>query len=169
MSKDNKEYNIIERLKKLSKNHRTTVVQAELDDIPKSSQLFMLLIHVSLISSIFFRAQTNPYNNWLDLGMCFYLTGALVFLSFKFKERIKTSVSTSMKAILMSTIIGLLIGFISYHSPIGEKFEQKQLTEFFENHKTLINKTDYTLYLNNKDNLVELKELRQKINNDLNI
>lgn len=169
MSKNNNDQSGLDKLRNMVREHKSKVAQKNLEDIPRSSQRLSLIVHVFFIAIFFMFAQVNPYNNSMDLFMCAYLTVALVAMAFHFKDKIKTPFVKSMGYILMSTITGLLFGFSLYHSPIGTSFEQKHLDVFFESNKALIGKDYYNTYLQNKENVIELRELRKKINDDLSI
>lgn len=169
MSKNNNDPSVLDKLSHMVKEHKAKVAKKNLEDIPRSSQRLALIVHVFFIALYFMLAQVTPYDNSISLFMCAYLTIALVGIAFHLKDKIKTPFVKSMGYILMSTIAGLLVGIALYHSPIGTNFEQKHLVVFFESNKALIGSDYYNTYSQNKGNIMELRELRKKINDDINI
>jgi len=169
MSNYNKKESYLEKLSRIIKNRQEVVRKQELEEISKTSQKMALLIHAFFISFFFFDALANPYNNWISLFMCFYLTTALVVIAFKFKERIETPFAKCARNILVITVISLLSAFLCYNSSMGEQFEQEQIAKFFEHNKALVGKDYYNSYLTNKDNLIKLKELRKQVYDDIAI
>lgn len=145
------------------------IIKEDLKPISKTAQKIVICIHIIFISMFFLKSLIFPYENWPYLFACLYLTGALIFVAYKTKNRITFNINRSIKIILLSTILALLVGFITYHTPFGEALEIKELNVFFEQNKIFLGKEYYSIYLNNKDNLTELKILRDIVKEDINI
>lgn len=167
MSNNKKDDSYLEKLTRLTKERREAVKLQELEDIPKSSQKLSIIIHVFSIAIFILLALTNMQNNWLQLFMCVYLTVALIWLANKYKDRTHVPTHKATRVILMATVAGLALGVGTYHTAIGESLQQKQLDAFFETNKALVGQEYYDMYVKNKDNMDELKILRQRINDDL--
>lgn len=169
MGNNNDNKNNLDKLSELIKNRQKKVAQQELEDIPVSSLRISLIIHLFFISFFILIAKVDPYFNGREIFGCFYITFALCFLAYHFRDRIKTPIQKSIKFILLSTIAGLFLGSLAYYTPIGTTLQQKSFDSFFENKKLLIGKDYYETYLKNKDNIDELKILRKRIYEELDI
>lgn len=107
----------------------------DLKTISKTAQKIVICIHIIFISIFFLKSLVFPYANWLYLFSCLCLTCGLIFVAYKTKDRITFNINKSIKIILLSTILGLLVGFITYYTPFGEAWEIKELNVFFEEKK----------------------------------
>lgn len=166
MSNHNKE-SLLHKIKRWIGERQAKVEIANSKDIPISSQKSSIIVHVFFISLIFLIAQTKMYNNWLELFMCFYLTAALICMAHYYRYKTHVPTQKATKTILLSTVVGLGLGFAIYHTPIGESLEKKQIDSFFEKNKAFIGQKYYDIYVKNKDNSYELKILRKRIHDDL--
>lgn len=170
MSNDkNKNKTQIEKIGKWIKHRQEKVSQQELEDIPISTLKISLIVHMVFIALFFLQALVSPYSNGLQVFACFYLTFSLSWLAYHYRNKIKIPIQRSIKFILFSTVAGFLMGSLAYYSPIGDKLEKKEFDSFFEREKLLIGDEYYNTYLKNKDNINELKILRERIYKDLNI
>lgn len=169
MENNNDNKTNLEKLSLLIKNRQRKVQQKELEDIPLSTLQASLIIHMALTSLFILHAQVTPYSNGIDIFACFYSTFALCGLAYHFRNRIKVPIQRSIKFILVSTIVGLGVGSIAYYTPVGDTLQQKEFNNFFENKKLLIGHDYYETYLKNKDNIDELRILRERIYKELNI
>lgn len=138
-------------------------------DISKTALIVYLIIHSTVITIFFFMAQLQVYSNGTAVFGCVYSTLALCFLSYQSKNRIKNSVQKSITFILLSTMLGLVFGAIAYRTPLGQIVEKRQFEVFFEENKNLVGKDYLETYQMNKDNIEELRLLRQRIQEELNI
>jgi hypothetical protein len=169
MSNHNNKESFSEKLKRWEEERKARVERINSQDIPQSSQKASIIIHVFYIATIFLLAQTNMNNNWLELFMCFYLTVALIWMAHHYRDRTHVPTQKATRVILLATVFGLALGFGTYHTPVGESLEREQFDTFFESNKALVGQEYYDMYIKNKDNLVELKILRQRIHDDLAI
>lgn len=169
MSKNNNNESFSEKLKRWEEERKARGKRINSQDISESSQKASIIIHVFSIATIFLLAQTNMNNNWLELFMCFYLTVALICMAHHYRDKTHVPTQKATRVILLATVVGLALGFGTYYTPVGESLERKQFDTFFENNKSLVGQEYYDMYIKNKDNLVELKILRQRIHDDLAI
>lgn len=71
-----------------------------------------------------------------------------------YRKELTESISDAIKAILLATIAGLVLGFGLYKSDIFVFVEDRELQNLFEN---------------NKDNIIKLRELREKLRIERNL
>lgn len=167
MSNHNNKESFSERLKRWEEERKARSAKFNSQEISKSSQKASIIIHVFSIAIFFLLALTNMHNNWLELFMCVYLTVALIWMACHYRDRTHVPAQKATRVILLATVFGLTIGFGTYYTPVGESLERKQFDAFFENNKALVGQEYYDMYIKHKDNLVELKILRQRIYDDL--
>jgi len=74
-----------------------------------------------------------------------------------YRKELTESISDAIKAILLATIAGLVLGFGLYKSDIFVFVEDRELQNLFENNKTIIGESYYSKYENNKDNIIKLR------------
>lgn len=167
MSKNNNNESFQEKLKRWESERKDRVEKINTQDITLSSQKASIIIHVFSIAVFLLLALTNQHNNWLQLFMCFYLTGSLIGMAHYYRDRTHVPTQKATRVILLATVVGLGLGFVTYYTPVGEGLEKKQIDSFFEQNKALVGQEYYDNYVKNKDNIDELKILRQRISDDL--
>lgn len=80
----------------------------------KNIEKLIIIIHIFFISIFFFKSLTSPFNNWVYLSFCLYLTMVLVSLAYDIKDKLILGLNKSIQIILLSTIFSFFIGFILY-------------------------------------------------------